>query len=137
MNRDVRAIIQLKKYAEIINVLTICLVVTIMLLLAFIFSKTEPMDPEATRLMLLAGTGGTYVGLNAFFKVFFIADEVPKGLSFGMIRKKLFIGLRIVDALELLVVTLLTLVLVKEIDAIVVFKVTVFLFGLIFMTPSP
>ncbi|SDI50771.1 hypothetical protein SAMN05421493_11663 [Pseudobutyrivibrio sp. 49] len=130
MNRNIRAIAQIKKYSELINLLVIVFSIVLMLVIYFIVSQSDPMEPEDFREMLLFGVGGAYLGTNGFLKIFYIADEVPKGLSFGMTRKKLFIGLRVADFLELLVVVILALILVTEADANVILKVAAFLYGL-------
>lgn len=130
MNRDIRAIVQIKKYSEFFNLLVVVFAIVLMMVIGVVINANDPLDPGEMREMLLFGVGGAYLGTNLFFKIFFIADEVPKGLSFGMTRKKLFVGLRIVDFLELVIVTVLALIFIAEADASVILKTAVCLYGL-------
>lgn len=129
MSRDIKAILHLKKYNELFNVMVVGIIFVMMFVLSFIFSKDGSMNMDEARVMMIGGIVGGYIGISLFFKIFFIADEVPRGLTFGMTRRKLFVSFRIVDFLEILILSVLALVLIHEADVSLILKAAALLFG--------
>ncbi|MDC7278975.1 hypothetical protein NXH64_05585 [Butyrivibrio fibrisolvens] len=129
MSRDIKAILHIKKYNELFNLFMIAIIIAAMLIMCLVFSTNTSFDTEGLSMILAGGIIGGYVGTSMFFKIFFIADEVPRGLTFGMTRKKLFVGCRIVDMLEILFFTLVAFAFIKVIGVSMILKVAVALYG--------
>ena len=130
MSRDIKAILHIKKYNELFNIFMVAIIVAAMLLMIVFFSADTSFETDSLSMMLAGGIIGGYVGTSMFFKIFFIADEVPRGLTFGMTRRKLFIGCRIVDLLEIIFFTLVAFAFLKAIGVSMILKVAVTLYGI-------
>lgn len=130
MIRDIRAIAQLKKYSELYNLILI-LGATIMVIIVNIIIGAVEFTVEELRLIVPIAVAAMFIGFSLFFKVFLMTDEVPRGLSFGMTRRKLFAYSRVVDLLEILVVALLVWVISIDVSLGLVLKIAVLCYGVI------
>ena len=106
---NIKAIWQLKKNGEIWNLFILALAFVIGIVLEFIFKKTEIEDVTRAGDVVAAAMAYGYLIINLFIKVFVLADEVPRGLSFGMTRKVLFLYSRLVDLLEVLIIAIIAM----------------------------
>ncbi|MBO4911125.1 MAG: hypothetical protein J5504_00235 [Butyrivibrio sp.] len=100
MIRDVKAIICLKKKNMFWNV-----AIAIIGIVAMIFLMLYLWDDERANLY----TGlymASFMALCMCVKVCFMAVEIPRGLSFGMTRVKLFAWNRVWDFIELVIIFL-------------------------------
>ena len=128
---NIKAICRLKKTGEIWNLFLIALAILIGVVLEFIFRSTG-MEDDTPYGDLIAGIlAYGYVIINVFIKVFLQADEVPRGLCFGMTRKVLFGYSRIADFLEIAVFAIIVSLVSVSVATITVFKIAIIVFGLI------
>ena len=122
MIRDFRAIICLKKKNMFWNVAIAIIGIVSMFCLVFCL-----WDNEYSNMVM-----GLYMALFLAFcmciKVCFMAFEVPRGLSFGMTRLKLFTWSRVWDFLELVII-FLPVAIIAEDGLYLSFKLTVIFFG--------
>lgn len=130
MIRDIRAIAQLKKYSELYNVIII-VGATIMMIIINLITGLSELSVEDLRILIPVVVASIFFGFSIFFKVFLMVDEVPRGLSFGMTRRKLFAYSRVVDLLEILVVALLVWVISIDVSLGLVLKIAVLCYGVI------
>lgn len=128
---NIKAICQLKKTGEIWNLFLIALAILIGVVLEFIFRSTG-MEDDTPYGDLIAGIlAYGYVIINVFIKVFLQADEVPRGLCFGMTRKVLFGYSRIADFLEIAVFAIIVSLISASVATTTIFKIAIIVFGLI------
>ncbi|SFU89901.1 hypothetical protein [Butyrivibrio sp. INlla21] len=127
MSRDIKAIARLKKLSEIYNLLIISFVVLLVLFIGFI-SGDDDMRVGNIRILIATLISGIYVGVNLFIKLITMADEITRGLTFGMTRKKLFVLERMTDIAEILVVACIAFLLIGRGSMIV--KLIILVFGL-------
>ncbi len=127
MSRDIKAIARLKKLSEIYNLLIISFIVLLVLFIGFI-SGDDDMRAENIRILIATLISGIYVGVNLFIKLITMADEITRGLTFGMTRKKLFVFERVADIAEILVVACIAFLLIGRGSMIV--KLIILVFGL-------
>ena len=122
MIRDFRAIICLKKKNMFWNVAIAIIGIVSMFCLVFCL-----WDNEYSNMVM-----GLYMALFLAFcmciKVCFMAFEVPRGLSLGMTRLKLFTWSRVWDFLELVII-FLPVAIIAEDGFYLSFKLTVIFFG--------
>ena len=100
MNRNIKAMAALKKTSETWN-LALILLITVIILCVGIFGG---FDKEELGVAYASALAGAFFSINLFIKVFVLVEEIPRGLSFGMTRRKLFINSRVVDLLEVIVI---------------------------------
>jgi hypothetical protein len=127
---NIKAICQLKKAGEFWNLFVIALSIVIGITLEFIF-RANGVDEADFGEVLTGSIAFGYVIINMFLKVFVQADEVPRGLCFGMTRKVLFGYSRVVDFLEIAVFTIIAIIASTSIATTTVFKIAIIIFGLI------
>ena len=127
MIRDIKAIARLKKQSEIYNLLIISFIVLLVLFIGFI-SGDDDMRAGNIRILIATLISGIYVGVNLFIKLITMADEITRGLTFGMTRKKLFVLERVADIAEILVVACIAFLLIGRGSMIV--KLIILVFGL-------
>ncbi|RKM63384.1 hypothetical protein D6856_04475 [Butyrivibrio sp. XB500-5] len=127
MSRDIKAIARLKKLSEIYNLLIISFIVLLVLFIGFI-SGDDDMRAGNIRILIATLISGIYVGVNLFIKLITMADEITRGLTFGMTRKKLFVLERVADIAEILVVACIAFLLIGRGSMIV--KLIILVFGL-------
>ncbi len=128
---NIKAICQLKKTGEIWNLFLLALAILIGVVLEFIFSSTGTEDDIPYGDLIAGILAYGYVIINVFIKVFLQADEVPRGLCFGMTRKVLFGYSRIADFLEIAVFAIIVSLVSVSVATITVFKIAIIVFGLI------
>lgn len=134
MSRNIRAIAQLKKNSELYNLFIVLGVAILDVILYCIFLATGVADGESARdyLEIMFGiTVGVFCSISIFIKVFMMVDEVSRGLCFGMTRRTIFIYSRVVDLLEILIVAVIALVVLKDTDASLIFKIAITFYGII------
>ncbi len=128
---NIKAICQLKKTGEIWNLFLLALAILIGVVLEFIFRSTGTEDDIPYGDLIAGILAYGYVIINVFIKVFLQADEVPRGLCFGMTRKVLFGYSRIADFLEIAVFAIIVSLISASVATITVFKIAIIVFGLI------
>ena len=95
MFRNFKGVLTLKK----VNMISTASVVFGLMIFAFVLNLIigEGDDEIGARaLATIMGTTG-YVFLNMFIKLMFLSDEVPRGLSFGVTRRSLFLNERLYE----------------------------------------
>ena len=130
MIRDLKAVFKLKEGSELTNLLIVVGSALVTVIMMVIFAKN---DDEVSMEYLLpvafgAGSAG-YLSINLFLKAFMMADEIPRGLSFGMTRRKLFAYSRLFDLMEILILAVLVIVSLENIGAVLILKVAALCFG--------
>ncbi|SDB31253.1 hypothetical protein SAMN02910298_01549 [Pseudobutyrivibrio sp. YE44] len=130
MKRNLRAIVQIKKNGFIYDLWILAGMGVLASIICLIMARDE-IGSSRELIQIVAGTiFGTYIGINIFYKVFILAEEVPRALSFGMTRKTLFIYSRIVDFLEVLAVTGLSLLILQDVPNAIILKTAAISFGI-------
>lgn len=126
MIKDIKKIICLKKASEKYVFFTVVLFFSVMIIGLLTAGISD------VRGMYFAFTMGAcvYFGSAMLIKTIMIAVEVPRGLSFGMTRHKLFIWSRIVDFAGLFIF-FFPLVFVPDLGAAVYLKLLILCFGVI------
>lgn len=127
---NIKAICQLKKYSEIYNAVILVLSLTVGIILELIFRKSG-MDETYMGDVIAVAVGFGYALINLFIKIFVLADEVPRGLSFGMTRKALFGYSRLVDLIEIIIFAIIAAIASASITLGVIFKSAALMFGVI------
>ena len=122
---NIKAIWQLKKNGEIWNLFVLALAFVIGIVLEFIFKKTEIEDVTSTGDVVAAAMAYGYLIINLFIKVFVLADEVPRGLSFGMTRKVLFLYSRLMDLLEVLIIAIIAMLASTSVTPNTILKIAI------------
>ena len=128
MTRDIRAILELKKGSEICNGIVVLFSMGLAIILNVILADSGVDFKALTMILVGAGVGG-YMTVNSFVKIFMLAEETPRGLAFGMTRRKLFLLSRAVDLVEILILAILSVVLLRDINAGLIFKMAAAAFG--------
>ena len=127
MSRDIKAIARLKKLSEIYNLLIMSFVLLVVLI-GIIIPGRRDIGAGNIRMVIATVISGVYVGVNLFIKLITMADEITRGLTFGMTRKKLFVLERVADIAEILVVACIAFLLIGRGSMIV--KLIILVFGL-------
>lgn len=127
---NIKAIWQLKKNGEIWNLFIIVLATVIGITLQLIFKKVGIEDEASFGDILVAGIAYGYMIINLFIKVFVLADEVPRGLSFGMTRKVLFLYSRLVDLLEVLIIAIIAMLASTSLTPNTILKIAIAIYCL-------
>ncbi len=130
MVRDIRAIARLKRTGEISNLLILVGGLILAGVISF-FLRDEISSAEEVTDIIAGVVCGIFVLVTLFIKVFFMADEIPKALSFGMTRHKLFVYSRLVDLLEVAVIALLAFFLQNFVDGRSIFRIAILYYGVI------
>jgi len=128
MFRDFKGVLTLKK----VNIISTATVVFGLMIFAFVLNLIigEGEDEIGARaLATIMGTTG-YVFLNMFIKLMFLSDEVPRGLSFGVTRRSLFLNERLYDLLEVVIVAIVIGICWENRDISIVTKVAAIVFGI-------
>ncbi len=126
MIKDIKRIICLKKTSEKYILFTVVFVISIVIMGVLAAGISDVGG------IYVAFTIGAcvYLGSAMLIKTIMIAFEVPRGLSFGMTRHKLFIWSRILDFAELFIF-FFPLVFVPNLGAAVYLKLLILCFGVI------
>ncbi|MBO6283466.1 MAG: hypothetical protein J6M63_06000 [Pseudobutyrivibrio sp.] len=122
---NIKAIWQLKKNGEIWNLFIIVLAIVIGITLQLIFKKVGIEDGASFGDILVAGIAYGYMIINLFIKVFVLADEVPRGLSFGMTRKVLFLYSRLADLAEILFIAVIAMLIPTSLTPNTILKIAI------------
>ncbi|MBO5617663.1 MAG: hypothetical protein J5901_04890 [Pseudobutyrivibrio sp.] len=122
---NIKAIWQLKKNGEIWNLFIIVLAIVIGITLQLIFKKVGIEDEASFGDILVAGIAYGYMIINLFIKVFVLADEVPRGLSFGMTRKVLFLYSRLADLAEILFIAVIAMLIPTSLTPNTILKIAI------------
>ncbi|WP_458459929.1 hypothetical protein [Pseudobutyrivibrio sp.] len=122
---NIKAIWQLKKNGEIWNLFIIVLAIVIGTTLQLIFKKVGIEDEASFGDILVAGIAYGYMIINLFIKVFVLADEVPRGLSFGMTRKVLFLYSRLADLAEILFIAVIAMLIPTSLTPNTILKIAI------------
>lgn len=122
---NIKAIWQLKKNGEIWNLFIIVLATVIGITLQLIFKKVGIEDEASFGDILVAGIAYGYMIINLFIKVFVLADEVPRGLSFGMTRKVLFLYSRLADLAEILFIAVIAMLIPTSLTPNTILKIAI------------
>lgn len=129
MGRDIKAICEIKKVSELTNLFIIVLCAGLALLFTTVLGTFDHSISEIVSIMVFVIVAG-YVFLNTFLKIIVLTEEVSRGITFGMTRRKLFTYLRIVDLLEIVVLMILALALVDNVDKTLIFKIAALVYGI-------
>lgn len=127
---NIKAIWQLKKNGEIWNLFIIVLAIVIGITLQLIFKKVGIEDEASFGDILVAGIAYGYMIINLFIKVFVLADEVPRGLSFGMTRKVLFLYSRLADLAEILFIAVIAMLIPTSLTPNTILKIAIAIYCL-------
>ena len=128
---NIKAICQLKKNGELCNLVILVIAILVGSIVELVFRSTDTGDAIPYRDVIAGAFAYGYVLINIFVKVFIQADEVPRGLCFGMTRKVLFGYSRIADFLEIAAFTILARIVAVSIATSTIFKIAIIVFGLI------
>jgi hypothetical protein len=134
MSRDIRATAQLKKYSELYNLYIIIGVLILDVVLYIVFRATGVSEGTSAGefiSMMYGITVGILCSALVFVKMFMMVDEVSRGLCFGMTRRELFICMRIVDLLEIIVIAVISTLVLRSVDASLIFKIAFLVYGII------
>ncbi|SCZ76385.1 hypothetical protein [Pseudobutyrivibrio xylanivorans] len=134
MSRDIRATAQLKKYSELYNLYIIIGVLILDVVLYIVFRATGVSEGTSAGefiSMMYGITVGILCSALVFVKMFMMVDEVSRGLCFGMTRRELFICMRIVDLLEIIVIAVTSTLVLRSVDASLIFKIALLVYGII------
>ncbi len=126
MIKDIKKIVCLKKASELLILLLVAFVITLVNVVAFLSGVND----DVTIFIAFISGIFSYVGFAVFFKPMMIPIEVPRGLSFGMTRHKLFVWSRIMDFAELFVL-FLPLIFIPDFGVAVYLKLLILCFGVI------
>ncbi len=129
MFKNIKGVFVLKRANIIVSCLCMLLVVAIGLLVGAITARSES-DTEMFFMIVGTTIPIGYLMLGIFMKIFFMADEVPRGLTFGMTRRNFFAVSRLYDFVELLVMTIICIFLWHHLGVNMVCKLAILLYGL-------
>ena len=128
---NIKAICQIRKNGELCNLVILVIAILVGSIVELVFRSTDTGDATPYRDVIAGALAYGYVLVNIFVKVFIQADEVPRGLCFGMTRKVLFGYSRIADFLEIAVFAIIVSLVSVSVATITVFKIAIIVFGLI------
>ncbi len=129
MFKNIKGVFVLKRANIIVSCLSMLLVVAIGLLVGAITAGSES-DPEMFFMIVGTTIPTGYLMLGIFIKIFFMSDEVPRGLTFGITRRNFFAVSRLYDFVELLVITIICIFLWHHLGVNMVCKLALLLYGL-------
>lgn len=130
MVRDIRAIAQLKKFGALYNLIIVLIAAIGGCVLYFVIEDaTTPI--EEVKQIVAGMIVMIYLIVNLFIKIFLMVDEVARGLSFGMTRRKLFIYSRLADLLEIIVLVAVAYLFISDFGPQLIIKAGVLTFGVI------
>ena len=127
MSGNIKALARLKKTSELYNLVIVFLTGFFMPTIVFMAGGYRK-DLGTIRTIAATAIAGIYVGANLFLKIITLSNEVTRGLTFGMTRKKLFVLERVADIAEILVVACIAFLLIGRGSMIV--KLIILVFGL-------
>ena len=133
MSRDIRAIWQIKKQSEFFSLIVVSVAIVGGLILNFIFGKMG-MDEDFIGDVILGAMSFAYILMNFFIKVMLVAEEVPRGISFGMTRKKLFIYSRAIEFAELLILAIIAISCSSVLTINTTGKIIMIIFGMLMIS---
>ena len=116
MKNDIRAIAQLKKSGLLMCFAMFAFMAAVIIIGLLVIAAKETESFRKAYHITVGAFFGLYIGINVFWKILISVDEIPRGLAFGMPRKKLFIYSRIVDFLEIMIMTILACVLLIDVE---------------------
>ena len=128
MDRYIRKAISIKKADEKMNLILVLGGVVLAFLITFA-SGDLGTDAHSVVHVMCTAVAGSYVIGSMFLKVLVMTEEVIRGLSFGITRRELFAINRIVEILELIVISIPVLIVFNDRLGLV-FKLIAISFGL-------
>ena len=127
-----KAICHLKKISALSNLVMLAVIMIGGAVLGILLGD-EGIDEIAVGDLIAIMICFFYLLVNQIIKVFVHADEVPRGLCFGMTRKVLFGYSRLADFIEILIFAIAAIIFSRTISINVILKMACIVFGVIML----